>query len=113
MNDSNINSMRTRALVGLGFAILISVAGWVWLSRKAEAGLARLAAIERLRSECERSWSGATNHAETLSVDRIALKDTIDARSNAALRRCGDLRSIKELPNPREMNGQPMPRGLR
>ena len=105
--------MRTRALIGLGVAILISMAGWVWLSRTAEAGLARLATIERVRAECERAWSGATNNAETLRVDRLPLKDTVDARSDAALRRCGDLRSMKAVPNARELSGEPMPRGLR
>ena len=113
MSSTTGNEMRTRALIGLGFAVLIGIAGWIWLSRVMQGGVDRLAAIDRVRAECERAWSGARNHEETLSVDRIALSDTIDAKSDAALRRCGDLRSTKALPNPREMNGEPMPRGLR
>jgi len=112
-DDATGNGMRTKALIGLGVAVLISIAGWFWLSRAAQAGLERIAAIERVRTECERAWSAARTNEETLTVDRFALKDTIDARSDAALRRCGDLRTTKTLPNPREMSGQPMPRGLR
>ena len=107
------NGMRTKALVGLGVAMLLSIAGWFWLSRAAQAGLERIGAIERARAECERLWSAATTRADSLSVDRIALKDTIDARSEGAMSRCGDMRSTTTQPNPREMNGAPMPRGLR
>jgi hypothetical protein len=49
-------------------------------------------------------------------VDGIALADTIDPRSEDALRECGDLRdkgTPTTAPNAREMNGEPMPRGLR
>lgn len=111
--ETTDNGMRTKALVGLGFAMLFGIAGWFWLSRAAQAGVERIAAIEQARTECERAWSAARSHEETLTVDRIALKDTIDARSESALRRCGDLRSMTAQPNPREMNGAPMPRGLR
>ena len=113
MSDATGSGMRTRALVGLGVAILISIAGRGWLSRAAQSGIERLAAIERARTECERAWSAARTNAETLTVDRIALKDTIDARSDAALRRCGDLRTKIGPPNAREMTGQPMPDGRR
>ena len=105
--------MRTKALVGLGVAVLLGIAGWFWLSRATQAGVDRLAAIERARAECVRAWSAATTHEETLTVDRVALVDTIDARSDRAMRRCGDLRTTTAQPNPREMSGQPMPRGLR
>ena len=111
-NDVTGKGMRTKALVALGVAILISIAGWFWLSRAAQSGLERLGAIERARAECERAWSAATTQAETLRVDRIALKDTIDARSEKAMRRCGDMRQTAQ-PNPREMSGEPTPRGKR
>ena len=113
MNDETSNGMRTKALVGLGVAVLISIAGWFWLSRAAQSGLERIATIERVRSECERAWGLARTEAETLNVDRMPLPDTIDARSESAMRRCGDLRSASGQPNAREMTGKPMPRGLR
>lgn len=106
-------AMRTKALLGLGVAVALSIAAWIGLSRATTSGVERIAAIERARDQCTRAWSAAKSRAETLQVDKIALPDTIDPRSEGALRQCGDLRSATALPNPREMNGEPMPRGLR
>lgn len=114
MNSGNSdNGMRTRALIGLGVAVVLAIAGWSWLSRATEAGLERLAAIERARAECTRAWSLAATHAESLNVDRHPLADTIDAQSERAMRQCGDLRDAIVKGSPREMSGEPMPRGLR
>lgn len=107
---------RTKALVGSAVAVTIAIAGWMGLSTATQRGLDRLAAIDRARAQCERSWIAARTPTETLMVDRIALADTIDKRSAEALDRCGDLRDRStrvSRPNPREMNGAPMPRGLR
>lgn len=110
-------AVRTKALVGLAVAIVISGAAWYGLSIATQRGVDRLAAIDRARGQCTGSWAVARSRAETLLVDAIALKDTIDPRSDQALSQCGDLRDKgpvqPERPNPREMNGQPMPRGLR
>ena len=108
-------SVRIKALIGLAIALMIGVAGWVGLSTATERGLERLAAIDRARTACEKSWATAATRAETLRVDGIALADTIDRRSEQAIDRCGDLRDQEPTtpPNPREMNGAPMPRGLR
>ena len=94
--------MRTRALVGLGFAVAVGIVAWIWLSRATQSGIDRLAAIDRVRAECEAAWNTATTKAESLAVDRIALKDTIDARSNAALRKCGDLHPPTSQSTPRD-----------
>ena len=100
MSNTTNDSMRTKALVALAVAVLIGVFGWIWLSRVMDSGVERLDAIDRARADCERAWNAATNRAETLAVDRMALKDTIDPRSNAALRRCGDLHATPAQTNP-------------
>jgi len=116
VSDGVDPSTRTKALIGLVVALLLGVAGWVGLTRATDRGIARLAAIDRARGVCEGSWRGARTRPETLRVDRIALADTIDPRSDEALMQCGDLRdkgSAAGRPNAREMSGEPMPRGLR
>lgn len=114
--DAENRTVRFKALVGLAVAVVIAVAGWMGLSTATQRGLDRLAAIDRARAQCERSWNAVSTRAETLRVDAIPLADTIDPRSAAALDRCGDLRKQSTdptRPNSREMNGEPMPRGLR
>lgn len=113
MNSASTdNGMRIKALTGLGVAVVLAIVGWWWLSRATDAGIERLAAIERARAECTRAWGLAATRAETLNVDHTPLADTIDAKSQGALRRCGDMREAT-VDGPREMSGKPMPRGLR
>ena len=106
---------RAPALIAMVIALGVGVGAWYGLSNAAQRGIERLAAIERARTICTVSWNAAHARSETLLVDAIALKDTIDPRSDQALSRCGDLRTkaSNAVPNPREMNGEPMPRGLR
>jgi hypothetical protein len=109
-------ALRTKALVALGVACLAALGGWWFLSTATQRGVARLAAIDRVRGQCDSAWRVARSHPETLLVDGMALRDTIDARSENALMQCGDLRKAStqtQLPNTREMTGEPMPRGLR
>jgi hypothetical protein len=116
MTASEDRSTRTKGLIALAFALLVGVAGWFGMGQATERGVARLAAIDVAREQCERSWIAAKSQAETLLVDRIALADTIDPQSDDALMQCGDLRdkgSAQTLPNNREMSGEAMPRGLR
>ena len=116
IDDADTQAFRTKALAGSALAVAIAIAGWMGLSTATQRGLDRLAAIDRARSQCELSWKVARTPAETLMVDRFALADTIDRRSAEALDRCGDLRDRSTSvtrPNPREMNGEPMPKGLR
>lgn len=116
IEDGTDSATRIKALIGLGVALLLGVAGWIGLTRATDRGIARLAAIDRSRSTCEVSWRAARSRPETLMVDRIALADTIDPRSDEALQQCGDLRdkgSGAGMPNAREMSGEPMPKGLR
>ncbi|MBL0170805.1 MAG: hypothetical protein IPP90_08760 [Gemmatimonadaceae bacterium] len=116
INDVESRAFRTKALIGSAIAVIIALAGWRALSTATQRGLDRLAAIDRVRAQCERSWSAARTRADTLQVDGFALSDTIDPRSEGVLDRCGDLRDRTAdagRANPREMNGQPMPRGLR
>ena len=81
-----------------------------------EAGLARLARIDRVRAACDSAWSLARTERDTAAVDRLALPDTIDKGSSAELARCGNLRPAglpSRLPNQRELTGERMPGGLR
>ncbi len=107
---------RTTALIGLGIALVLAGLTWYWLSRAADAGVARLARIDVVRASCETGWQAARNERDTALVDATSLRDTIDPGSSAELSRCGHLRPKglpSSLPNPREMSGQPMPKGLR
>lgn len=110
------HALRTKALIGAVVAVTVAIAGWIGLSSATDRGIARLSAIDRGRAQCAISWNAARTHPETLLVDRIALTDTIDPMSSTALTACGDLRDKSArttLPNTREMNGEPMPQGLR
>jgi hypothetical protein len=101
-------------------AVVLAVLSWRWLGTASDAGIARLARIEVQRARCDSLWARSTSSADTLLADRVALRDTIDPRASTPLSRCGDLRGVVRgapapgtLPNPREMSGEPMPRGLR
>ncbi len=109
---ANGDAYRVKGLIAMAVAAIIGVGAWYGLSRAAERGIARLAAIERARETCAVSWNAAHARAETLLVDAIALRDTIDPQSDQALTRCGDLRTkgAYALPNAREMNGKPTQR---
>jgi len=107
---------RTTALIGLGIALALGVATWLMLSRAADTGVARLARIDVVRAECTTAWQAARNARDTVIVDATSLPDTIDPGSSAELARCGHLRPQglqSTRVNPREMSGQPMPKGLR
>jgi|APMI01.1.fsa_nt_gi hypothetical protein len=104
------------ALIGLAGALTIAAVTWVVLNRVADAGLDRLARIERMQAVCTERYAYARNRLDTMRVDRSALPDTIDAKSKDRMDRCGVFRAegvLRELPNPREMNGEALPRGLR
>lgn len=115
-DTSTASQGRTTALIGLGIALVLAVFTWYWLSRAADVGVARLARIDVVRAECQTAWQAARNERDTVVVDAISLRDTIDPGSSAELSRCGHLRPKglpSSMPNPREMSGQPMPKGLR
>lgn len=116
MTDEHPTNPRRAALIGLGVAGLLAIGTWFGLSRAADSGIDRLARIDALRGRCTSLWRVARTKSDTLRIDAMALPDTIDRRSNAALKQCGSLRarnSAQATPNPREMSGDPMPRGLR
>ena len=107
---------RTTALIGVGVALLLAVFTWFALSRASDAGLARLARIDRVRAACDSAWRTATTERDTAAVDRLPLPDTIDKGSSAELSRCGNLRPKglpSKLPNQREMTGERVPGGDR
>ncbi len=111
---------RRVALLSLGVTVVVAVLAWRWLGGATSSGMERLARIDVVRARCDSLWGAARTPADTLAVDRVALADTIDPRSSTPLARCGDLRGVPRgggapgaLPNPREMTGEPMPRGLR
>ena len=117
MSDSvseEADGIRTRALIGLGVAVAVAGGAWLFVGRAADSGLERLARIDRVRAGCNVLWAQARNPIDSARVDATPLPDTIDPRSSSALQRCGGLRASEpKAVNPREMSGEPMPRGLR
>lgn len=106
------------ALAALALALGVGVASWFWFGRAADVGVARLARLDKVRVYCEGFYAQARDRMDTMRIDRVALPDTIDPGSKDAFDRCGDLRALTpevptSLPNPREMSGEEMPRGLR
>jgi len=104
------------ALLTLVMALVIGFVAWRMFGAAADVGVERLERIDAERAWCEGFYAQARNRNDTMRVDRTALRDTIDPRSSDAIDRCGDLRSEEPgspPPNPREMSGQEMPRGLR
>ncbi|HEY0928557.1 MAG TPA: hypothetical protein VGE27_01455 [Gemmatimonas sp.] len=104
------------ALFTLVMALVIGFVAWRMFSAAADVGVQRLARIDTVRAWCQGFYAQAQTRNDTMRVDRAALPDTIDPKSSSAIDRCGDLRSEDPgtpPPNPREMNGQEMPRGLR
>ena len=106
---------RTTALIGVAVAVILGMGTWFALSSATDAGLARLARIDRVRAACDSAWSLARTERDTAAVDRLSLPDTIDKGSSAELTRCGNLRPAglpSRLPNQREMTGERPPGGL-
>ncbi|MCA2983182.1 hypothetical protein [Gemmatimonas sp.] len=104
------------AIGSLLLAVGVGVGAWYWFGRAADAGVRRLERLDAMRAYCERFYAQARDRNDTMRVDRAAVPDTVDAGSKDAFDRCGDFRGPSvpnALPNPREMNGQEMPRGLR
>jgi hypothetical protein len=104
------------AIASLVGASVLAVVAWFGFGRAADVGIDRMARIERMQALCTERYALARTRIDTMRVDRSALPDTIDPRSKARFDRCGAFRVegvARELPNPREMNGQEMPRGLR
>lgn len=104
------------ALASLVFALVLAVAAWFGFGRAAEKGVERLARLDAMRAYCQPFYAQARDRNDTIRVDRAPLPDTIDAGSKDAFDRCGDFRGPSvpnALPNPRELNGEEMPRGLR
>jgi hypothetical protein len=108
----------SRAIAIGGLVLALGISGWAWqfLNHAADSGLDRLSRIDAMRAWCTAQWADSRTQEDSMRVDRTALADTIDAGSEQAIDRCGDLRGESvpnSLPNAREMSGDPMPRGLR
>ena len=107
---------RAAAIGSVVFAAVIGIGAWIWFGRAADSGVERLARIDTMRALCAGYYAQARDRLDTMRIDRVALPDTIDPESKDAIDRCGDLRDPSlptTLPNPREMSGEEMPRGLR
>jgi len=83
---------RTTALIALLITSLLGIATWFALNRAADAGIARLARIDRVRAVCDSGWREARDQRDSMLVDLISLPDTIDRGSSSELSRCGNLR---------------------
>lgn len=82
---------RRRALVVLAITLALAVIAWLFLRRATEAGLDRLALLDRARMQCDSLYAFARHSEDSIRVSMTALTDTIDPRSNDAIRTCGDL----------------------
>lgn len=92
----------------------IGIFTWFALTRAADSGVARLARIDEVRIVCDSAWRQAASHDDTVRVDFVSLRDTIDPGSSAELSRCGHLRPAgmpAASSNPRELTGRRDPRG--
>ncbi|MCA0374697.1 MAG: hypothetical protein LCH84_03450 [Gemmatimonadetes bacterium] len=81
------------ALLTVAGAVTIAVASWWWFSRAADAGVARLDRIAKLRTLCTAAYAEARSATDTMRVDRLALPDTVDPESRDRIDRCGVFRS--------------------
>lgn len=102
---------RTTALIGLGIAATVGVFAWYGLNHAADAGIARLARIDKARAVCDSGWSTARDQRDSMRIDLISLPDTIDAGSSGELSRCANLRPngmpTARATNPRDMTAPP------
>jgi hypothetical protein len=104
------------AIWSLVLALSLAVGAWFGFGQAAEKGVERLERLDTMREYCMPFYARARDRNDTMRVDRAPLPDTIDAGSKDAFDRCGDFRGPSvpnALPNPREMSGEEMPRGLR
>lgn len=95
MADATGNAPRNRALIVLSVTVLLAVVAWLLLQRATDAGLHRLELLDGVRAQCDSLRARARSADESLRVVMTALKDTIDPKSNDALRSCGDLAKAK------------------
>jgi hypothetical protein len=106
--DERVSSQgRTTALIALGIAAALGVVAWFGLNHAADAGVARLARIDKVRAVCDSGWSTARDQRDSMRVDLISLPDTIDAGSSAELSRCANLRP-NGMPTARAVNPRDM-----
>jgi hypothetical protein len=83
---------RRRALIVLLVTVGIGVLAWLFLGRATDAGIDRLATIDRVRGFCDSLGATATGSAnDSARIAATPLPDTVDAQSDKALRTCGDL----------------------
>jgi hypothetical protein len=82
---------RNRALVALAITLLIGAGAWWFFGRATDAGLERMARIERAHAQCDSLRARARNREDSVRVSMTALADTIDPRSKDAIGKCGDL----------------------
>lgn len=88
------------ALIALVGALAIGGVAWWGFDRAADAGVARLDRIARLRTICAERYAAARNDIDTMRVDRSALPDTVDPSSKDRIDRCGVFRAQDEVTKP-------------
>lgn len=84
---------RNRAIGVLLVTVMLGVLAWLFLGRAADAGIGRLATIDRVRTYCDSLIAGARSQNDSARIALTPLPDTVDAQSDKAIRNCGDLRS--------------------
>ena len=83
---------RKKALIALGFAVVVTVGAWFFIDNATDRGLARLDHIERVYAVCQLDYAKARNSGDTARVDNQPLSAAIDSGKSGAPLRCGELR---------------------
>lgn len=90
--DAAAEQNKKKALMGLGAALLITVAAWVFFDRQTDRGLARLNHIDSVYAVCNADYMLARSSSDTSRIDAKPLSAAIDSGKQGAPQRCGDLR---------------------
>lgn len=84
--------MRNRALVAFVISVVLAVFAWTILSNATDTALSRLDRIDAVRAYCDSLYAEARNEGDSLRIMDMPLRDTIDARSDEAMKTCGSLK---------------------
>ncbi len=91
------NGTKTRALIGLGAALVVTLGLWVFINRQTSSGVARLERMDTAWTVCKTKYAVAQNAGDTSAIDVSPLSAAIDSGKAGAPRHCGDLRRPENL----------------
>ncbi|MEP6765686.1 MAG: hypothetical protein ABJB66_15330 [Gemmatimonadaceae bacterium] len=86
------DSTKTKALIGLGAALAVTIGSWFFINKQTDSGLARLERMDAVWAVCKTKYATATTASDTSAIDVSPLSAAIDSGKSTSPRRCGDLR---------------------